>query len=132
MITRNSTGGGNAFFCAAPESALFEAEDVLGFLWEETIGEPVWKAGSSSHRPAVTIRRKGRQAIVNVIGSLEVQEGPMHRYQPEYIRLSINSQVVPFQSATTVPENRKLAVARSGMWNSIQVYPNPSAFLLLG
>lgn len=132
LITRNSTGGGNAFFCAAPESALFEAEALLRLLWKETIGEPVWKAGNSSRRPAVTIRKRGRQAIVNVIGSLEVQEGPMHRYQPEYVRLSINSQVVPFQSATTVPENRKLMVARDGIWNSIQVYPNPSAFLLLG
>jgi Alpha-L-fucosidase len=131
LITRNSVGRGNAFFCAAPESALFDSEVILGLVWKETIGEPVWKVKGSSHRPAVTIRKKERQTVVNVIGNLGVREGPMQRYQPDYIRLSINSQVVPFQSATTVPENRKLTVAREGIWNSVQVYPNPSALLLL-
>ena len=131
LITRNSAGRGNAFFCAATESAFFEAEALLGFVWKQTIGEPAWKVKGSSHRPAVTMRKKGRQMVVNVIGNLEAREGPMQRYQPEYLGLSINFQVVPFESATTVPANRNLTISRNGIWNSVQVYPNPGSLLLL-
>lgn len=131
LITSNPVGEGKAYFCTAPESAFFGIKEMLGYLWGEIIGEPVWKLEGSLGSSTVTIREQSGRKVVNVVGDLNIREGPMDRYRSEYTQLSINSRVVSFQGATTIPEDRKLTVSANGIWKTVQVYPDPSVMLLL-
>jgi alpha-L-fucosidase len=131
VFTRNRVGNGAAYELTATESALAEKPDLLRYLWAETIGEPMWKVEINPQRYLVRIRRQKQRYVLHVIDSLTTKEGPMckacntQRYRPLYTKLTINSERIPFQKATVVPDNRPLRISTDGIWKTMEIYPDP-------
>jgi hypothetical protein len=137
VLTRNRVGNGTAYAFTATESALAEKTDVLRYLWNETIGQPLWKIEINPQRYLVRIRRQKQRYVVHVIDSLTTKEGPMSevygtpRYRPLYTELKVNSELVPFQKATVVPDSRALRISTDGIWKTMQIYPDPELTIAL-
>lgn len=137
LLTRNHLGDGAAYALAATESAVADKPDFLRYLWTETIGEPLWKVQINPQRYLVRIRRQKGRYVLHVIDSLTTKEGPMSevydtpRYRPLYTKISINSERIPFQKATVVPDQRPLQVSTEGHWKTMEIYPNPELIIAL-
>jgi hypothetical protein len=137
VFTRNRAGNGTAYALTATESALREKPDFLRYLWTETIGEPLWKVEVNPQRYLVRIRRQKQRYVLHVIDSLRTKEGPMSetydtpRYRPLYTKITINSERIPFQKATIVPDNRPLRISTDGIWKTMEIYPDPELAIAL-
>ena len=46
-------------------------------------------------------------------------------YRPLYTKIAINSERIPFQKATVVPDNRPLRISTDGIWKTMEIYPDP-------
>ncbi len=131
FITRNSAGGGRAYLVGVSEGALLEQPELLSFLWKEAIGEPVSRLLENPDRYTVRIRKQANRTVVHVIDSPAAKEGPMARYRPLYTKLALNTQVLPFRTATIVPANRKLNVSADGIWKTLELFPDPELTIVL-
>jgi hypothetical protein len=137
LFTRNRVGSGTAYALTTTESALTDKPDLLRYLWKEAIGQPLWKVEVNPERYVVRIRRQNQRYLVYVIDSLTTREGPMseayntQRYRPLYTKLTVNSELVPFQKATVVPDNRALRTSTDGIWKTMEVYPDPELTIAL-
>jgi hypothetical protein len=137
VFTRNRVGNGTAYALTTTESALTEKPDLLRYLCKETIGQPLWKVEINPERYLVRIRRQNHRYVVHVIDSLTTKEGPMseayntQRYRPLYTKLAVNSELVPFQKATVVPDNRPAQISTDGIWKTMEIYPDPELTIVL-
>ncbi|MBZ5562483.1 MAG: alpha-L-fucosidase [Acidobacteriia bacterium] len=137
LLTRNHVGDGTAYALTATESAVADKPDFLRYLWTETIGEPLWKVQINPQRYLVRIRRQKERYVLHVIDSLTTKEGPMSevydtpRYRPLYTKISINSERIPFQKATVVPDQRLFQVSTEGHWKTMEIYANPELIIAL-
>jgi len=137
VLTRNRVGDGTAYALTAAESALKEKPDLLRYLWEETIGEPLWKVQINPQRYLVRIRRQKQRYVMHVIDSLTTKEGPMseayntQRYRPLYTKITVNSERIPFQKATVEPDNRPLRIFTDGIWKTMEIYPDPELTIVM-
>jgi len=136
-LTRNRIGNGAAYAAATTESALVEDPELLRYLWMETIGDPLWKVGINPQRYLVRIRRQKQCYVLHVIDSLTTNEGPMSeaystpRYRPLYTKISLNSERIPFEKATVMPDNRALKISTEGIWKTLEIYPDPELTIVL-
>ena len=130
-------GDGTAYVFTGTEPALTQKPDILSYICKETIGQPLWKIEVNPQRYSVRIRRQKERYVVHIIDSLTFKEGPMseanntQRYRPLYTKLTINSEQVPFQKATVVPDNRPLQISTDGIWKTVEVYPDPELTIAL-
>lgn len=131
LFTRCRVGDGTAYAVAAPESALAEQPDLMRYLWAETIGEPLWKVEVNPQRYVVRVRRQKQRYVLHVIDSPTTKGGPMSRYRPLYTKIAINSDRVPFQKATVMPDNRPLSISSEGIWKTMEIYPDPELTIVL-
>jgi len=131
LLTRNRAGRGYAYAVAVPEEAILGTPELAAYIWREVIGAPLWRLDGRGERYVVRIRRQRARLIVHFMDTLTTKEGPMNRYRPAYARLSLNTEFVPFSSATVVPDNRPLKVSSQGRWKSFQVYANPELTIVL-
>ena len=137
LFTRNRVGNGMAYALATTESALEDKPDLLRYIWAETIGDPLWKVEVNPQRYLVRIRRQKQRYVLHVIDSLTTKEGPMSeaydtpRYRPLYTKITINTERIPFQKATVVPDNRPLQVSTEGAWKTMEIYPDPELTIML-
>ncbi len=131
VFTRNRVGNGTAYAFAATESELLEKPDLLGYIWAESIGEPLWKVEVNPQRYVVRIRRQKQRYVLHVIDSPTTKEGPMTRYRPLYTRITINSDRIPFRKATVEPDNRPVQVSTDGIWKTMVIYPDPELTIVL-
>ena len=130
-LTVNQFGKGHAYLATVPESAFFATPSVLDYLWKETIGDPVWKGSDNRGPYTVNFTRQEKGTLIHVVYDLSQRYVMDHRYPPEYIRLQINTDVVPFQTARLVPQDQVVPVATSGAWKSLEIYPDPDVAILL-
>jgi hypothetical protein len=137
LFTRNRVGDGTAYALTATESALAGKPDFLRYVWAETIGEPLWKVQINPQRYVVRIRRQKQRYVLHVIDSLTTKEGPMSeayntpRYRPLYTKITINTERIPFQKATVVPDNRPLRISADGVWKTMEIFPDPELTIAL-
>jgi|GEM_PF-4833858 len=130
LLLSNRSGSRAAFLYCGIESGLFEIAGVLEYLWKQVVGEPLWRT-DGPRRYRVSIRRLQKRYAVQVTDDLSWRGGPMDRYRPAYSRLHVNIREIPFQRATTVPDDRALKLSDDGIWRSFQIYPNPNLTILL-
>jgi hypothetical protein len=133
-LTRNRVENGTAYALAVAESALTEKPDLLRYLWAETIGQPLWKVEINPQRYLVRIRRQNQRYVMHVIDGLTTKDGPeahTERYRPLYTKLTINSERIPFQKATVVPDNRPLRISTDSIWKTMEIYPDPELTIVL-
>jgi hypothetical protein len=130
LLTRNPVRQGVAYFCTATETAMLNSEALLSSIWEQVLGEPVWKL-SLPTRYSVNIRaQKGRFAL-HILDDITLHSGIMNRYNPDYVTLFINTKLIPFQYATVIPGDRSPAISNQDFWKGVEIYPNPELTLLL-
>ena len=127
FITRN----GRAFLVASAEHALGDQPKILSRLWTEAIGAPVYKVLANPERYTVRVRSVKGQTILHIIDSPTAHEGPMNRYRGLYTKIALNANLVPFTTATLMPDNRAIDVVRDGEWNAIEVFPDPELTIVL-
>ena len=131
VLASNRVGSGTAYFSTVTESAFSEAPEVLDYLWKEAIGEPVWRIAEDPGRYFLTFRQQKGRLVAHVVDDLAWHGGVMARYRPQYIHLSLNAGVVPFQKATVVPENQSIPAPTDGSWKVLELYPNVEIIVLL-
>lgn len=130
LLTRNPVGQGVAYFCSATETAMLNSKAALALLWEQVVGEPLWKS-SSPARYSVNIRMQKGHFALHILDDITLHSGVMNRYKPNDVTLFINTKLIPFQYAAVIPGNRSLAISNQDFWKSVEIYPNPEVTLLL-
>jgi hypothetical protein len=151
-LTRNRVGAGRAYYFATADSALDGKEEVLRWLWKETIGEPLWRvrdvtplyqsdtilpsgvlsqeAPSGSTRYRARLRVQGNRRLIHIIDSRPGIGGQLPRNRSRHITLEINAKQFPFRTATLVPRGTPLKVTANGDWNAITLYPDPEVTIV--
>ena len=52
-------------------------------------------------------------------------------YTPRYVKVSVNTALVPFGKAMVVPDSRDLTLTRDGNWTTFEVFPSPELTIRL-
>lgn len=124
LLAVNRAGKGAAYFSAAPESAFEKAPAVLDHLWREAIGDPAWKCAGKPGSYLARVHEKDGKRIVHFIR----EDLAGHESYEEF---SLNTEVLPFDKATVVPDNYPLTVKTSGKWKSFELIPSPEVMVRL-
>ena len=124
VLVSNRPGKGVAYLSAAPESAFDKAPELLEHLWRQGIGDPVWKSSGKPGGCLVRVHEKNGKRLVHFIRKAPgAGEG--------YEEFAINTEVLPFEKATVVPDNCALDVRTSGKWRSFDLLLSPEVMVLL-
>jgi hypothetical protein len=102
-------------------------------VWKEVFGETLYRIADTSGRYTVRVRRQGRRHILHVLDNIDVPAARAFgdRYRAAYVKLSINTRLLPFETAAAAPDNRPLAITSSGQWKTFEIHPAPELIIRL-
>jgi hypothetical protein len=118
---------------ALTESALLETPELLDAILTSVLPETIYSFGDKSERYRFRLRRQNGTYLIHALDDLNAPtaRGYVDRYTPRYVKVSVNTSLVPFVKATVVPVRRDLTLTRDGQWSTFEIFPSPEVTIRL-
>jgi hypothetical protein len=122
-----------AYASALTESALLETPELFDAILTNVLPETTYSFSDKSGRYRFRLRRQNGKYLIHVLDDINAPtaRGYVDRYTPRYVKLSVNTALVPFGKATVVPDRRDTPLTREGNWSTFEVFPSPEVTIRL-
>jgi alpha-L-fucosidase len=122
-----------AYASALTESALLETPELFDAILTSVLAETTYSFSDKSGRYRFRLRRQNGQYLIHVLDDINAPtaRGYVDRYVPRYVKVSVNTALVPFGKATVVPDRRELTLTRDGNWSTFEIFPSPEVTIRL-
>ncbi len=122
-----------AYASALSESALLEIPELFDAMLASVLPQTIYSLSDASGRYRFRLRRQNGKFLIHLMDDINAPaaRGYVDRYTPRYVKVRVNTALLPFGKATVVPEHRELALKRDGAWNVFEVMPSPEITIRL-